>query len=73
MEAIDAMLRLPRTPQSFSPAFTEILRFCSQLHDPSPHDLKALTAIYRCVKPNLDDREKIYTAKILGLIRLKVL
>jgi len=50
----------------------EILGFCSQIHEPSPHDLKALTAIYRCVKPNLDNREKLYTSKILGLIRLKV-
>ncbi|TSA03215.1 MAG: hypothetical protein D4R76_05400 [Methylococcus sp.] len=36
----------------------EILRFCSQVHDPSPHDVKALTAIFRCVRNELDDRER---------------
>ena len=73
MQAIDSALRLPRTPHSFSPAFTEILRFCSQVRDPSPHDVKALTSIYRCVRNDLDNREKIYTAKIIGLMRLKAL
>jgi hypothetical protein len=72
MQAIDSVLRLPSTPHSFSPAFTEILRFCSQVEDPSPHDVKALTAIYRCVRHKLDDREKIYAAKIIGLMRLKL-
>lgn len=71
MQTIDSVLRLPRTPHSISPAFTEILRFCSQVHDPSPHDVKALTAIYRCVRHELDEREKIYEAKIIGLMRLK--
>lgn len=73
MQYIDSVLRLPRTPHSFSPAFTEILRFCSQVHDPSSHDVKALTAIFRCVRNDLDNREKIYTAKIIGLMRLKAL
>jgi hypothetical protein len=71
MQAIDSMLRLPLLPKPFSPAFLEILRFCSQVQDPSPHDIKALTAVYRCLRKNLDGREKIYAAKILGLMRLK--
>lgn len=73
MQTIDSMLELPKITPTFSPAFTEILRFCSQLNDPSPHDLKALTAIYRCLRRNLDEREKIHVAKILGLMRLKLI
>jgi hypothetical protein len=72
MQAIQSVLKLPGTPHSLSPAFSEILLFCSQLHDPCPHDVKALTAIYRCVRHELDDREKIYAAKIIGLMRLKL-
>lgn len=71
MQAIDSVLKLPRAPLSFSPAFTEILRFCSQINDPSPHDLKALVAIFRCLRRDLNDREKIYAAKIIALMRLK--
>jgi hypothetical protein len=66
-----AFFSLPRKPHAFSPAFLEVLGFCSGLQNPGPHDLKALTAIYRCVRHQLDDHEKIYTAKILGLLRLR--
>lgn len=70
MQAIDPMLKVPQAHLTFSPAFTEILRFCSQIHDPSSHDLKALSAIYRCVRPEMNDKEKVYAAKIIGLIRI---
>lgn len=60
-------------PPNFSPAFEEVLRFLSQTEKPfNSHDISALTAIYRCVRRHLDVREKVYTAKILGLMRLGV-
>lgn len=56
---------------NFSPAFSEILRFCAEIRDPSPYDLNALAAVYRCVKKGLNAREKIYSVEILSLMKLK--
>ncbi|MEY4683781.1 MAG: hypothetical protein RLZ25_240 [Pseudomonadota bacterium] len=72
MKTIDSVTQFQRGPENFSPAFQEVLKFLSQTEKPfNSHDINALTAIYRCVRHHLDHREKIYTAKILGLMRLE--
>lgn len=65
------ILRPSDPPPELSPAFLEILGFCSHLESPTQHDINALTAIYRCLRQQLSNREKVYAARILGLMRLK--
>lgn len=70
---VDSHLSFSSPSESYSPAFNEILRYCAQIIDPSPYDLKALLAIYRCLRHRMGQSEKIYVAKILGLMRLNTL
>jgi hypothetical protein len=69
MDVISSIAIKNNGQQLFSPGFLEILRFCSHVKNPSLHDVRALTALYRCIRRTLDGREKRYAAKILGLMR----
>lgn len=70
MNGMNSIAGADRSDQDFSPGFQEVLRFCSHIQNPSPNDVRALTAIYRCLRPSLGGREKVYTVKILGLMRV---
>lgn len=58
--------RTTRQP-ALSRGFREILKFCAQTRGPfSEHDLKAVHAIYRCVKRDLSSQELAWTLAILS-------
>jgi hypothetical protein len=70
MHTLNARVSLAEA-SGFSPGFLEILRFCSHVREPNPHDLKALIAIYRCLRKGLEPKERRYTARLLWFMRLK--